>query len=91
MTRRRHQKKMRQTFIWPLVKDAREVCIAGDFNAWTPLPMTRLYDCFQTVVDLAPGEYQYKFIVDGEWKLDPSTEEEIHNELGAANSIIRVR
>lgn len=42
--------------------------IAGDFNGWTPVPMTREGDHWTYTVALAPGVYEYAFVgADGEW------------------------
>jgi len=46
---------------------------------------------WETTVALAPGRYQYKLIVDGEWIADPAAEENVSNEHGSLNSVIEVR
>lgn len=53
---------------------AKAVYLAGDFNNWstTSHPMRRESDgTFWIVVKLAPGKYEYKFVVDGQWTADP--------------------
>ena len=50
--------------------DAERVFLAGTFNDWNPeaTPMTRTKDgTWQVALDLAPGRYEYKFVVDGNW------------------------
>ncbi|VDN16476.1 unnamed protein product [Dibothriocephalus latus] len=43
----------------------KDVYISGTFNGWkSKIPMN-----FYTIIDLPEGEHQYKFIVDGQWKL----------------------
>lgn len=53
-----------------------KVYLIGDFNNWnmfgTPLYPTGP-DGWEVKLDLPPGNYLYKFIVDGEWHSDPST------------------
>ena len=73
---------------------AREVQLAGDFSDWKPVSnvliqedQERIWKC---VVSLNPGRYQYKFIVDGQWKTDPNNEEVIIDEKGVSNSSLRV-
>lgn len=73
---------------------ATDVQLAGDFSGWKPIDhalvradQDRIWKC---VVDLDPGRYQYKFIVDGEWKIDPHNEEVIVDEKGVSNSSLRV-
>jgi hypothetical protein len=39
---------------------------------------------------LDPGKYQYKFVVDGEWKLDPYNPEVVTSNMGANNSLVKV-
>jgi 5'-AMP-activated protein kinase regulatory beta subunit len=70
-----------------------EVFLAGDFNNWNPQShrMTRGKDgAFQRKLKLAPGSYEYKFIVDGEWRTDPRAAEQRPNEFGSMNSVIHV-
>ena len=37
-------------------------------------------------VPLEAGTYQYKFIVDGEWRIDPGNPEVVTTSMGARNS-----
>jgi predicted alpha/beta superfamily hydrolase len=67
------------------------VCLAGEFNGWSPdaWPMTRGPDgVFRREVDLAPGVYRYKFVVDGEWRADPKSP--LREPHGYRNSVIVV-
>jgi hypothetical protein len=54
-------------------KDAKAVYLAGDFNHWDPTgqPMVKDRDGWIVRIDLTPGKYDYKFVVDGDWILDP--------------------
>src|ERR1019366_667711 len=74
--------------------DAKGVSLCGDFNGWSPsaTPMKRHEDGhWEATVALAPGRYQYKFIVDGEWIADPAAQKNMPNEHGSLNSVIEVR
>ncbi|MEN3043758.1 MAG: glycogen-binding domain-containing protein [Candidatus Hydrothermales bacterium] len=53
--------------------DARSVFLAGDFTDWEKgaLKMEKRGDFWEIEVDLEPGRYEYKFIVDGSWVNDP--------------------
>lgn len=72
---------------------AREVSLAGDFNQWRqdthPMKMGKHGQWTRTVF-VAPGEYQYKFVVDGEWKTDEKNPKKRRNSFGTRNSIIKV-
>jgi 1,4-alpha-glucan branching enzyme len=54
--------------------NATTVGLAGEFNSWQPVAMTKGADGAWTAdVPLAPGEYGYKFVVDGnDWEIDPN-------------------
>jgi 1,4-alpha-glucan branching enzyme len=74
--------------------DAKHVSLCGEFNGWSPTatPMKRHDDGrWETTVALAPGRYQYKFLVDGDWLLDPAAQKNVPNEHGSLNSVIEVR
>ncbi|KAJ6762734.1 CBS DOMAIN IMMUNOGLOBULIN E-SET-RELATED [Salix purpurea] len=51
-----------------------EVSICGTFTRWTDLipmsPMEGCPDVYQVVVSLVPGLHQFKFYVDGQWRVD---------------------
>jgi 1,4-alpha-glucan branching enzyme len=75
------------------VPDAREVKLAGDFNNWQPEAMARSRGergSWEVLLDLKPGTYQYKFVVDGDWRHDPACADTVCNEFGSLNSVARV-
>jgi Glycogen recognition site of AMP-activated protein kinase len=81
------------TFVLP-EPAAQRVALGSEFNGWSPdaTPMKRHADGhWETTVTLAPGRYQYKFIVDGQWIPDPRARENILSPLGTLNSVIEVR
>ena len=53
--------------------NAKEVVLSGDFNAWNPgeLYMEKTSVGWRLPYVLAAGNYEYKYIVDGEWITDP--------------------
>ena len=71
------------------------VCIAGSFNDWNPSEK-KLIDklgngVYSATITLAPGIYEYKFIVNGIWTLDPDPDRDwTQNGLGTLNSVLRV-
>lgn len=72
---------------------ARQVFLAGSFNAWDPSvrPLKKNAEgLWRTTVSLEHGVYQYRFIVDGEWKEDPSFQNKLIDGSTAFNSVIIV-
>ncbi len=79
---------------------AQAIFLAGSFNDWdaTATPMTRDNEGNWTVsLPLAPGRYEYKFVVDDEWCCVPgSTSQDVQspdcvmNEYGTMNRVIEV-
>lgn len=72
----------------------RTVMVAGNFNNWIPeKPMLDkkgegIYRC---QLRLEPGEYQYKFVVDGVWCLDSSNPNFVPNDIGSLNSVLTIK
>jgi hypothetical protein len=77
------------TFSDPQSK-AREVAVSGDFIQWAPagIPMQRTAEGYQVDVFLPRGKNRYKFIVDGQWILDPANSAFEDNEYRTGNSIL---
>lgn len=49
----------------------RNVQIVGSWDNWqTRIPMVKSTNDFSTIIDLQPGQYEYKFHVDGQWVVD---------------------
>ena len=69
-----------------------ELMIAGDFNHWVaePLLFRDPKGLWQRVVQMRVGRYRYKFLVDGEWKLDPSAPVQKDHSFGIRNSYIEI-
>ncbi|OYW18533.1 MAG: hypothetical protein B7Z54_05860, partial [Sphingobacteriales bacterium 12-47-4] len=80
------------TFRSKAFKHAKTVYLAGDFNKWSPtmLPMKRIGEEWVVDVHLSKGKHLYKFIVDGEWVLDPANKLWEDNEEGTGNSVLWV-
>ena len=72
---------------------AKEVILAGDFNNWNPKKHPLKNDGKGTwgkSVMLSPGKYEYKFFVDGEWRLDPRNDQTCSNCFGTQNNVLNV-
>ena len=72
---------------------ATTVCVAGTFNQWRPEAKT-LHSSgvgqWWKETSLAPGTYEYCFIVDGRWMPDPLARESVPNPFGGRNSVLTV-
>jgi hypothetical protein len=81
------------TFVF-LAPEARSVALAGDFDGWDAarLPMRREGSGLWTVdVPLAPGRYQYAFVVDGRrFTADPSAPRATGDDFGTPTSVVTV-
>ena len=75
-----------------LKPEAKEVYLVGEFNNWDPKSdrMTKKQGAFHKMIRLAPGEYQYKFLIDGQWYCDPAAPTQVPNAFGTTNSVVRV-
>jgi 1,4-alpha-glucan branching enzyme len=73
--------------------EANDVFLAGDFNHWNPetLPMKKADSgVWKRTLKLAPNLYEYKFIIDGEWKTDPQNSKTCPNCFGTENNILAI-
>jgi len=78
-----------------LAPDAHSVALAGSFNGWneSTTAFTRGAEAgvWTVTVALAPGEYQYLFVVDGRrWIPDPAAHAQVEDEFGQRNSLLVV-
>lgn len=73
--------------------DARIVAVAGTFNNWnqTSILFAKEGDEWVCRVEMAPGKYTYKFIIDGNWITDPANPFEEDDGLGNMNSVLVVK
>lgn len=73
--------------------DADEVILSGTFSRWDEhfLKMNRTEKGWELNLNLKPGNYEYRFIVDGEWMADPANSDKVRNEFNDYNSIIRIK
>ena len=72
--------------------EGKKVFLSGVFNDWSPTrhPMKYKDGVYAATVLIEPGEYEYKFIVDGEWCVDPECLSWTCNQHGTLNSVIVV-
>jgi len=77
---------------------AGDVRIAGDFNGWVPDRGVRSLIATEgqsrvwtKILTLEPGTYQYRYVVDGEWREDPGNPKSAPGPTGQPNSILHVQ
>src|SRR3989338_5787414 len=74
--------------------EAKNVYIVGDFNSWRADDTSRLEllpdGTWEKKMALRPGDYKYKFIVDGEWRQDPANSRTTTNNFGGVDSLVSV-
>ncbi len=71
---------------------ARVVVLSGSFNEWnqSQLLFAREGDDWVCRIDLEPGRYTYKFILDGNWLLDPANPDTEEDAAGNINNVLVV-
>jgi len=71
-----------------------KVQIAGDFNGWQPQGLqfdsTHVEPFWLKQVELQPGAYQYKYLINGNWIPDPGNRLHVDDSLGGVNSLIEI-
>ncbi len=79
-------------------RQAGDVRIAGDFNGWVPDKGVRSVieaengaRVWTKILQLPPGTYQYRYVVDGEWREDPTNSNTASSPTGRVNSVLVVR
>jgi len=68
---------------------AQSVAIAGTFNSWQPEQASATSNgAWVKELNIAPGRYEYMFVVDGQWMADPNAKEFSPNPFGGQNSVL---
>jgi 1,4-alpha-glucan branching enzyme len=82
--------KQRKVTFSLFAPEAQEVLVAGDFSHWMEEPVSlkkHKGGIWQATLHLTPGVYEYKLVVDGEWRDDPSCEVRVSNAFGTENGL----
>lgn len=80
------------TFSFP-AKEASSVAVAGDFNEWEKEELKKLKNgTFKGTVNVPiDSEYEFKYLVDGEWKNDTEADSYKWNDFAASeNSVVAI-
>ncbi len=74
--------------------NAETVHLTGEFTNWSREGLKMELDekdgIWKALLHLEPGEYEYRFIVDGVWIKDPANVDSVLNEFGQENSLLIV-
>ncbi|MBI4566265.1 MAG: hypothetical protein HY716_16390 [Planctomycetes bacterium] len=72
---------------------AKDVVVTGDFTNWSKegirLQM-KSDDEWRGTLRLAPGRYQYRLLIDGEWRDDPKAPVRVQNPFVTENCVLEV-
>ena len=74
--------------------DVKEVTVTGDFTGWSEkgIPLSKGPNGeWQTTLTLAPGEYQYRLRVDGQWQDHAEAQKRVPNPFGSENCVLLVK
>ena len=82
-----HVKKETFQLIAP---DAEEVLLLGDFTNWEENPVLLRHQndgIWKISLPLDPGRYEYRFVVDGQWRDDVKCHHRVSNQFGTQNCV----
>jgi len=81
-------------FVQPANGKDQQLAIAGDFNGWIPTktPMIRneSLGVWQACIQVPPGRYRYRLVIDGNWIHDPYNNYVETNPFGELNNVIEI-
>ena len=82
---------MAVSFEWKPAESGRNVVekvqLAGSFTQWNPVEMEKSFDeKWALKLDLPPGEYEFKFVVDGNWVIDEGQPTKL-SDVGTLNNV----
>ncbi len=73
---------------------AETVLLMGDFNQWNEKkhPMKESKPgMWKKIIMVPAGRYEYRFMVDGQWRNDPANDQICANCFGGTNNILEVK
>ena len=82
-----------EVILTTLAPEARAVNVAGNFNDWRPeaTPMKNTGEGkWVGRLMLRAGQYEYRFVVDGQWREDAQATQRVANPHGGFNSVVCV-
>lgn len=80
-------------FVQP-VNIGQQVRVAGEFNGWrpetAPLRVNQRTGVLEALIEIPPGTWQYRLVVDDKWMPDPFNPMSAPNPFGGTNSVVVV-
>jgi 5'-AMP-activated protein kinase regulatory beta subunit len=73
--------------------EGKKVILTGDFTGWSRdgIPMKSMgAGKYRANLELPPGTYQFRILVDGEWSDDLDGGHRVPNSFGSENSVLEV-
>jgi len=82
--------KYNYTFKLKGYRSANKIIVAGDFNSWDvhELIMGKNEDTWTKQMYLSDGKHTYRFLVDGNWIIDPNNTAKEKDDNGNINSVL---
>ena len=75
-------------------ESGKQVYVAGTFNNWDGMEKKMAEKgktgVYSVSLSLPKGRYEYKFVIDGAWCVDPECPEWVPNNFGSLNSVLVV-
>ncbi len=93
LAKQESSRQIKEVFTY-FAPDAQNVQLAGSFTDWDkhPIKMRKSKDgIWRATVALGPGDYEYRFLVDGQWRNDENCPLRRPNAFGEENCIREVR
>ncbi|OIO36402.1 MAG: hypothetical protein AUJ74_02585 [Candidatus Omnitrophica bacterium CG1_02_44_16] len=75
-------------------REATSVFVVGDFNNWAADDNSRLTKdngSWKRQLNLKPGSYKYRYVIDGKWTEDPANPNTEKNPFGELDSLLLVK
>lgn len=83
-------REMKEVEFFLRAPSAKSVKLAADFTDWEKYPLDMMQNedgVWFSFIPLEPGQYAYRFIVDGQWCDDPRSAWRVPNPFGTENAM----
>lgn len=90
---KRLQSAQKQVSLVARAPEAKAVSVSGDFTQWSleGIPLTKdSSGDWRLTLKLAPGEYQYRLRIDGQWQDHAEAQKRVPNPFGTQNCVLSI-